>query len=365
MYPEDGSRSPIKRSKGRFPDIERALSNWARNTQKSGMPVTDTMIKEKARFFATTVGNSDSHIKINNTSWLEKFKQKNHIGGLKSRRNSETHDSESGLTADPSSSSHTPSGISPTSPHGLPSPSPMSSTKSQESGKTESPDSYLDFSQGFRLSSSQSATSLSSMFTETTPSSFSAGATSPTSPFFGADPAAGSGSFLPSQQARLPPLSAANNPYNRPRSQTFPLVTLDPNYSMSTPPSSEPLTPKYLTHGAFDSPLSEMPPPSLSIDATISPPPPPHHSPSGAGLPQPPTPSQDEARRALEVVMAFFQRQPSGVVEPHEYMTIGKLMEKLRLQGGAPAPAPPPPQPPPSGLQRIQEEREGSTKGGE
>ena len=30
--------------------------------------------------------------------------------------------------------------------------------------------------------------------------------------------------------------------------------------------------------------------------------------------------------------MTFFQQQPSGIVEPQEYMTIGKLMEKLRLQ---------------------------------
>jgi len=30
--------------------------------------------------------------------------------------------------------------------------------------------------------------------------------------------------------------------------------------------------------------------------------------------------------------MNFFQRQPSGVVEPEEYITMGKLMEKLKVQ---------------------------------
>lgn len=31
LQQEEGSRSPAKRSKGRSPDIERALANWARN----------------------------------------------------------------------------------------------------------------------------------------------------------------------------------------------------------------------------------------------------------------------------------------------------------------------------------------------
>jgi hypothetical protein len=45
------------------------------------------------------------------------------------------------------------------------------------------------------------------------------------------------------------------------------------------------------------------------------------------------SPSQDEARRALELVMNFFQAQPTGVVDPQEYITMGKLMEKLKVQG--------------------------------
>jgi hypothetical protein len=54
-----------------------------------------------------------------------------------------------------------------------------------------------------------------------------------------------------------------------------------------------------------------------------------------------PAPTPDDARRALEVVMAFFQQQPSGFVDAHEYMAIGKLMEKLRLHGGPGGPAGP------------------------
>ena len=53
--------------------------------------------------------------------------------------------------------------------------------------------------------------------------------------------------------------------------------------------------------------------------------------------------------------MSFFQRQPSGLVDPQEYMTIGKLMERLRLQSGVAGNS----SLSTSGLQRIQEEREG------
>ncbi|KAI9849455.1 MAG: hypothetical protein M1837_004075 [Sclerophora amabilis] len=344
----DGSRSPIKRSKGRFPDIERALSNWARNSQKTGMPVTDAMIKEKARFFATTVGNSESHVKINSSSWLEKFKLKNNIAGAKNARKSiDTTDSDGAVNGDASSSSHTPNGISPASPARVLSPSPISSMQSQDSTKTESPDSYLDFARGFRLANSQSNTSLSSVFTDAAQSPFSGGPTSPTSPFFPPDPNCGPSPFMPSQQARLPPLS---NNYSRPRSQTFPMLGIDPSY-ISPPASSEPLTPKYMNQSvacptALDSPLSEMPPP-LSLGETISPPPNHRDNNSPSALTQQPStqpnhddhlaeihsPTREDARHALEVVMAFFRHQPSGYVDPQEYMTIGKLMEKLKLQG--------------------------------
>jgi hypothetical protein len=45
-----------------------------------------------------------------------------------------------------------------------------------------------------------------------------------------------------------------------------------------------------------------------------------------------PIPSPDEACRALEVVMAFLQQQASGFVDFQEATSMGKLMEKLKLQ---------------------------------
>lgn len=57
-------------------------------------------------------------------------------------------------------------------------------------------------------------------------------------------------------------------------------------------------------------------------------------SPISPGSSSASSPTQEDARRALELVMSFFQQQPSGFVEPQEYVTIGKLMEKLKLQRG-------------------------------
>jgi hypothetical protein len=353
LYQDDGSRSPIRKSKGKFPDIERALANWARNHQKNGLPLSDQVIREKARFFASTVGNSESALKANSTSWLEKFKQKNNLLGAKSRKNSIAEESEG--TSNPPSNVHTPGGISPTSPSGV-SPSPVTTKKSTENLtlKTEMPETF-DFSNHRRPFHSQSTTSLSSVFTENATSSFSAGPTSPTSlssPFFTPDSACGANPFLNNQQARGQP-GTAN--FQRPRSQTFPmLIGVEPY--MSPPASSEPLTPKYMNSTALDSPMAEMRPSLATIDdvmqevpaqagnSTMQPPPVPsvsipvqqqdvlQTSSTGVENFSPVTPSQEEAARALELVMNFFQQQPQGFVEPQEYVMIGKLMEKLKFK---------------------------------
>lgn len=363
LFPDDGSRSPIKRSKGKFPDIERALSNWARNHQRQGLPLTDTIIRDKARFFATTVGNSESHLKVNSNSWLEKFKQKNHLLGAKSRKVSDATDSETGFNADSLSGSQTPNGISPISPTGFASPSPMSPSRSRDSVKTESPDSYMDFSASYRHAHSQSATSLASCFSDTTaPSSFSGGPQSPTSPFFSSDPNSAASPYMPSQLPRFMTLASSNSA--RPRSQTFPMLGIET--SQGSPPAPGEYTPKQLQEimsaPALETPIDELSEPPLgdnqipqhqqahtggrgnTPNQTISPTsmaPPPHPSTSSASpntsnsnMSSPISPpSQDEARRALELVMSFFQNQPTGTVDSQEFITMGKLMEKLKVHG--------------------------------
>jgi hypothetical protein len=97
LYPDERSRSPFKRPKAKFPDIDRALAKWARNCQRQNLPLTDAIIREKARFFATIVGNSESNLKANSASWVEKFKRKNNLMVAKprSRRNSFAEESGS------------------------------------------------------------------------------------------------------------------------------------------------------------------------------------------------------------------------------------------------------------------------------
>jgi hypothetical protein len=336
---DDGSRSPIKRTKGRVPDIEKALSNWAKNSQRQGYPLTDAMIREKAHFFATTCGSPDSNQKILSASWLEKFKQKNNLMGSKSRKNSvdtTISDPESPMHLKTNSNSQTPNnGVSPISPGGLTSPS-MSPTQNQESLKRETADSLIEFVNDYRHAHSQSTTSI-----DTAPS-LSASVTSPTSPLLSDSP------FTPSGRSRLPSISSSSS---RPRSQTFPLAIVDPGSIAAVDGAADQATPRNILQqsvsvSVFDSPIEEetgvplqgpderplikrnrsnpeikttsMQPPPLPKSNTVSP------------VSTPGSPTQDEARRALELVMSYFQSQPTGL-GPQEYISIGKLMEKLEL----------------------------------
>ena len=369
LFPEDRSLSPVKRTKGKFPDIERALSNWAKNYQKKGLPLTDALIKEQARFFATTVGNNESHVKTNSSSWLEKFKQKNGLGKL-TRRASETNISDSGsLNPDSAgpSATQTPNGISPTSANGLPSPSPLSASKSDEDLKSDGMNGYFNQGNGgYRHSNSQSTTSLSSVYTDTGPSSFSGGPTSPTTPFtFSPD---NHSSWMLGQHSRLP---LPGNNFQRPRSQTFPTLGIDPTFISAH--SQDPLTPKYsmpatAPSSALDSPIHELPNNPYSLDQTISPHPLHHSSSNGSMAPPssntpvtslhsppassaPGSPTQDDARRALDTLLNFFQQSQPGIVDQNDYLTILKLTDKLHLQqsGGSAN------KPLPGGLHRIAE----------
>ncbi|KAK2767476.1 hypothetical protein FQN54_003633 [Arachnomyces sp. PD_36] len=362
LFPDDGSRSPIKRSKGKFPDIEKALSNWARNHQRQGLPLTDAIIREKAIFFANTVGDPNGRQKVFTSSWLEKFKQKNGLLGAKPRKASVDTVNESDNLANGSSTNvsavPTPSGVSPVSPNGLPNISPLSPTQTQDGLDKDNPDSFVDFSNAYRHSHSQSATSL-----DTTPS-LSTGVTSPVSSFFSNE-----SPFTPTSQSHL----GSNS--SRPRSQTFPMVGIDPGlvsngssdqldtkgalqHSMSMSVLESPLeeeqaagvasgnrvnTRENMTikrnHSNPEIKTSSMQPPPLPKSNTVSP------------ISAPGSPTQDEARRALELVVNYFHNQPSGLV-PQDYVMIGKLVEKLELNqspGGAL----------PGGLHRIDEHSDG------
>lgn len=346
---DDGSRSPIKRSKGKVPDIEKALANWARNYQRQGFVLTDAMIKEKAHFFATTCASPDGKQKILTASWLEKFKQKNNLSGSKSRKNSTdtiASDGEGLPHLQSPTGTLISTGVSPISPIGL-TPSPLSPSMSQETLKKELSDSaLLDFSRDpVKHAHSQSTTSL-----DTTPS-LSTGVASPISPLVSESP------YTPTVRSRLPSISSAAS---RPRSQTFPLAG-DAEYLNGNGEQHSITNSKYSMNGSLsvsvvDSPLDEDSEQKnindtsddgnnsstkhhrtnsdlKSISTSMQPPPvPPSRSSSVSSPVSPGSPTQDEARRALELVMNYIQNQPSGLgLQMQDYVTMGKLMEKLDL----------------------------------
>ncbi|PYH95009.1 centromere binding protein B [Aspergillus ellipticus CBS 707.79] len=341
LNPEDGSRSPIKRSKGRVPDIEKALSNWARNYQRQGYPLNDEMIREKALFFASTCGSSDGKEKVLTNSWLEKFKRKYNLMGARNRKGSFSAKSECGsptclsINSALASTVGSPTLLSPTSPTGFLTPSPLSPVQSNENIRGELAQSLAEIASGYQHAHTKSTTSLD------TSSSFSAGVTSPTSTLVTDSP------FTPTSQS----LHSADGNLTRPRSQTFPLSSSDPNL-MATDDQSEELTKaslrQSLSISGHESPIEEprdrkiLPvldtsaatikrnrsdpdfkansiyPPLFPKSNTVSP------------VSSPGSPTQDEARKALELVMSYFKQQPAGL-GADDYMTIGKLMERLEL----------------------------------
>lgn len=344
LNPDDGGRSPIKRPKGRVPDIEKALSNWARNYQRQGYSLNDEMIKEKAHFFAITCGCPEGKEKVLTKAWLNKFKQKNSLLGARARKGTKIRsgsNSPSRINTDLTSDStiHSPTGHSPMSPtNGLG--SPLSPTHSQDGVKREPIDGLPELAGGYQHGHSQSTTSL-----DTT----STGMTSPASTLVSDSP------FTPTSQSRLP--SSAGN-QSRPRSQTFPLVPIDPTLLTA----GESMDPKFtkldtqqpLSVSILESPLElgdeggqdivnginptrtikrnrsdpeintkSMQPPSavpLPKSTTVSP----------ISEPGSPVPTQDEARRGLEVFANYLQHHPSDLA-PQDYVTIGKLMERFQL----------------------------------
>lgn len=299
------------------------------------------MIKEKALFFAHTCGCPEGKEKVLTRSWLEKFKQRNNLLGAKVRKGSNgTRNGIRSGSSSPSrintdsageSSIHSSNGRSSrSSTHE--SGSPVSPTQSQEELKREEGDGLPELAGGFH-SHSKSAPTL-----ETT------GMTSPTSTLVSESP------FTPTSQARLP-LPGINT--NRPRSQTFPqglpidpsLLAADEAMTQCTRTESQ----QSSSVAVLESPVemedvessaemkdidptmmrrnrsnpeikttSMQPPPSVSKSSTVSP------------VMTPGSPTQDEARQALELVMSYFQAQPAGLAA-QEYFTIGKLMERLEL----------------------------------
>ncbi|CAG8172303.1 unnamed protein product [Penicillium nalgiovense] len=289
------------------------------------------MIKEKALFFASTCGCPEGKEKVCTAAWLEKFKHKNNLLGAKVRRGSTEirsgSNSPTQLNTDLGSALQSPTGPSPTSPiDGFGSPLSPTSQEGIKRDVAELP----NLTGGYQHGYSKSTTSLDTS---------SAGMISPTSTLVSDSP------FTPTSQSRLP----AANSNNRPRSQTFPSVPIDPTL-LSADETTGPHPQKRelqesLSVSTLQSPL-EMndPKPAMCPDhqtnvikrnrsnpeITTKSMPPPSKSTTISPISSPGSPTQDEARRALELVINYFDHQPAGLAA-QEYMTIGKLMERLEL----------------------------------
>lgn len=303
LHPEDGSKSPVKRTKGKVPDIERALTNWAKNARKQGHMPTDAMIREKARYFAQNCGVSESHFKTNPT-WLEKFKMKNNL-----HRHNST-DSDRCM----SPIRHHSRSASLQSLPGTVVASPMSGSRSQDSAGKESPDSYMEFSfKGFQPSTSSS---LASIYTDQAGGSHSF--TSPTSPVFSPTDSP----LFPSQQARLPPIQQ-----QRPRAQSFPLVSPDPQHISPTSGEHRHLT-RTSTMASSTSLSNSSIPEEGSFEEDVKP-----SRQSSISNPsiayKKVNPSKEDARHALELVMSFLKQQPIGCVEADDFAIVGKLLDRF------------------------------------
>ena len=350
LFPHEGRQSPTKKARSKFPDIERALANWARNEAKKG-DLTDSMIREKARFFAATVGGNESQLQLHNTTWLERFRQKNHISGnplegssIEARR----HFDEDGITVLDSSTtsvSHNATNVMiPLSPSEI---SPTSIDSSQHGLQREaSANTYLDFP---AIDHGQVHNHLATRTNTGRPSTTGGRPllSNPGSPAVGAIKS-DTGPISNSEADQPPPL--ASNTI-RPRSQTCPDIQRESDPVPTEVPreatgkvSAPTLAPKMTDHhekmarslnhsvdfskrgGTFSGERRDrditMKPPLMPKLETVS-----AVGPTAMSA----SPTQQEARRALELVMTFFQSQPVGVVEPSEYMTMGKLMQKLEL----------------------------------
>ena len=334
---DDGSPAPVKKPKSKFPDIDRALQVWVDNRQKKGEPINDAAIRERARQFAISVGNEELQRKVNSSSWLERFKSKHNIGGSKDKPLGSNEPSASGTAnTSPASSSHTPSGVSPVSPlrSGIASP-PMSPRSVNPVGKNDNSDSFFSFDERERGDHG---------FSDTLPT-LTNSAASPTSSFWpeSSAPEAFSPAISSSERLQMP----GGPPALRPRSQTFPNLSVEPGALLNASHSEE-ITPKYsdraMSFDLFESPLEESPvsvnpmvtmkrnnsAPNVKAETRLMQPPPVPPLPKFDDH-SPVSPSQDDARKALEVVMTFFQNQPGISVDPQDFVSIGRLMEKLKL----------------------------------
>ena len=309
------------------------------------------MIRDKARAFAaTTSPTPDSHI-ATSTNWIQKFKLKHNLMGARARKTSlALDDAEEDLTN--RSATQTPTPTSPTAGNDL---SPVDESEEMDQHEdSKDEDDFLDYTDRPPFHS-QSTSGLNGVYIEHAVTSFSPTPVSPTSPFFAPESSTAPTHFTSTARPLAPAATSGNT--QRPRSRTFPLLD---QYALISS-SGESLTPKYVTCTALDSPMEEdsmdpfegvddhpantniaaetrarggikltttMPPPTLPGYTTTT-----ERKQSLASVTSTSSTSTspEEARQAMRIVVNFFEQQPQGFLDLQESVTLGKLMEKIKL----------------------------------
>src|SRR5690242_13562145 len=74
----EDSAQTFRHEEVKFPILERAMNLWVENVTADGVILTDLLIKEKAKIFATAFNIQEDDLAFSN-GWLQKFKKRNNI----------------------------------------------------------------------------------------------------------------------------------------------------------------------------------------------------------------------------------------------------------------------------------------------
>ena len=330
--PKEESTSPVKKSKVKLPDVERALVNWVRNEQKKGTPITDDKLRKQARFFSTTSPTSESQQQISSDAWLQRFKQKNMInpGPRKTKSSANTDDV---VIVDSSTTplADTPTENSPLSSAGLASP-PISPDEIGSRGHHSGDDDFFSYGSREPFHDTASLEQVLSGDLET-----GSVVLSPASP-----------DMLKEGTTMIEEPAAFLSKISRQRSQTFPVADNEATLVSHPTPShgrtGAPVPIRSLTSQVIERTTAVDPRHTVKrhksvpdihdseavFISTMQPPPlpiPQEQSPN----PDTNSPTPEEARRALHLLKTFFQSQNSDAFDGDDYIMIGKLMEKLKI----------------------------------
>ncbi|ODQ50840.1 hypothetical protein SAICODRAFT_31616 [Saitoella complicata NRRL Y-17804] len=287
-----------KQRGGKFPELEKTLSVWARNVFQQGGILSDSLIRDKAKELAHAVGISEVDFKAS-SGWIENFKFRNMIkrGKIIEEEDEGPPDMDEAME-----NAHNMNQL-----EHLPIFSPIREEPSNailqspirmdglihDHMRSNDPQYQPGNLQHSMLLRSQSTTS-----------------TSPVPSVASSDR---------SRRSRRSSISI-RQPYQNPRQghhlRSHSHQAL--NFPHSVSPVSNPVTPT----------IPQMTAEQPSAPMSVRYPSPPSTSRSQKSS----DPCLEEATRALEVVMGFLKHQPVGYVDVQDYLVIGKLLGKLESE---------------------------------